>query len=188
MFLFAFALLFVFVQAGRAAACNAHDLSRAEAEREMVRREREMLRREREMDNGDAVPGSRANPLNWELDIDTKVNERTPGYWSMAFPTLIPDGSGEFNMSRSFAFPCLSAWAEHCLWWHDGRFAKHPYFKFVAMNIIQRQQAQKQSSFFVGARMGENAPSVGELKDRVTHIHHDHDAEWVEGEVGTGEG
>ena len=154
-------------RAGRAAACNAHDLSRAEAEREMVRREREMLRRERQMDNGDAVPGSRANPLNWELDIDTKVNERTPGYWSMAFPTLIPDGIGEFNMSRSFAFSCLSAWAKHCLWWHDGRFAKHPYFKFVAMNIIQRQQAQKQSSFFVGARMGENAPSVGELKDRV---------------------
>ena len=35
------------------------------------------------------------------------------------------------------------------------------------MNQIQRQQASKQSAFYVGARMGGNAPSVDELKQRV---------------------
>ena len=40
------------------------------------------------------------------------------------------------------------------------------------MNIIQRQQAAKQTSFFVGAKLGENAPSLGELKERIANNDH----------------
>ncbi len=111
----------------------------------------------------------RENPIRWGVDAERRVDEKVMGYGSMAFPTLIPDGIGDFNASRNYAFPYLKDWAEHCLWWHDGRFARHPYWKFIVMNIIQRQQAAKQTSFFVGARLGENAPSVGELKERVAN-------------------
>jgi hypothetical protein len=82
------------------------------------------------------VGSSRQHAIAWMLESEHKVDEKSMGYWSMAFPTLIPDGVGDFNSSRSHTLRNLSDWAEHCLWWHDGRFARHPYWKFVVMNII----------------------------------------------------
>lgn len=117
-----------------------------------------------------SIPGSSAaNRIHFFFADQEKVNENTMGYWSMAFPLLFPTATGDFNLSREFEIRDLGDWAEYCLWWHDGRFARHPYFKFVVMNIIQRRQAAKQSAFFVGQRLGEAAPSLGELKDRIAN-------------------
>ncbi|KAM4055113.1 PIF1-like helicase [Hirsutella rhossiliensis] len=33
--------------------------------------------------------------------------------------------------------------------WHDGRFARHPTFRFVAFNTLMRSQARTRSKFFV---------------------------------------
>ena len=122
--------------------------------------------------HGEVNAGGRSNPINvTRMDSATqvRVNEKCVGYYTMAFPTLIPDGVGDFTVSRKHPFKSLDDWAEHCIWWKDGRFAKHPFFKFVVMNIIQRGQARTQSTFFVGARLGEAAPSVQELKEKVAN-------------------
>jgi hypothetical protein len=116
-----------------------------------------------------AAGSTRAHPIPWGMEVEHRVDEKCMGYWSMAFPTLIPDGVGDFNVSRTHSLKNLGDWAEHCMWWHDGRFSRHPYWRFIVMNIIQRQQAMKQATFFVGARMGQAAPSVGELKERISN-------------------
>lgn len=41
----------------------------------------------------------------------------------------------------------MGDWAEDLLWYTDGRFAKHPYFKFVLHNMIMRKK--EHSSFIV---------------------------------------
>ncbi|OAA37048.1 telomere-associated recQ-like helicase [Metarhizium rileyi] len=38
---------------------------------------------------------------------------------------------------------------EHAMRWHDGRFARHPTFRFVAFNTLMRSQARARSKFFV---------------------------------------
>ncbi|KAI8396624.1 hypothetical protein FOFC_21172 [Fusarium oxysporum] len=38
---------------------------------------------------------------------------------------------------------------QHALRWHDGRFARHPTFRFVVFNTLMRAQARAKSSYFV---------------------------------------
>ena len=97
-----------------------------------------------------------------------KVNEWTTGYWTMAFPVLFPYGLADISTGRVDSKVKMADWAQHLLWYRDGRFAAHPYWKFVVMNRIMREQAQGQSSFFVRRKLGASViPSVGELKRRV---------------------
>ena len=110
--------------------------------------------------------GKRQHEFKWERG-DVKVNEWVTGYWSMAFPVLFPYGLADISAGRADSKVKLADWAEHLLWYKDGRFAAHPYWKFVVMNRIMREQAKGQASFFVGRRLGASVPSVGELKRRV---------------------
>ncbi|CAH3017279.1 unnamed protein product [Porites evermanni] len=43
----------------------------------------------------------------------------------MAFPCLFPYGKGDFYVNRPVTRPSLHDWAEHLLWYQDGRFARH---------------------------------------------------------------
>ena len=46
-----------------------------------------------------------------------------------------------FNRARTVTY--MTDWAEHLLWNEDGRFAKHPYFKFIVHNMNSRKRALK---------------------------------------------
>lgn len=58
----------------------------------------------------------------------------------------------------------MAEWAEHLLWYRDGRFAKHPYFKFVIHNMIMRKRALEKSSFIVKQKLGDQHFTIDELK------------------------
>lgn len=58
----------------------------------------------------------------------------------------------------------MANWAEHFIWYHDGRFAKHPYFKFVIHNMIMRKRALEQSSFIIKQKLGDQQFTITELK------------------------
>ncbi|KAH7465176.1 hypothetical protein FOMA001_g17302 [Fusarium oxysporum f. sp. matthiolae] len=80
----------------------------------------------------------------------TPVNEfnRSQALLSMAFPTLFPRGQAEFVEPRLRPIK-YADYIQHALRWHDGRFARHPTFRFVVFNTLMRAQARAKSSYFV---------------------------------------
>ena len=76
---------------------------------------------------------------------------RNQALLSLAFPTLFPRGEAEFvtPRPRSIGF---SAYIEHLMKYHDGRFARHPRFRYVVFNTLMRQQVNKKSNWFIKKR------------------------------------
>lgn len=56
---------------------------------------------------------------------------------SWAFPTLLPHGEAEYTLSRERTVP-FPGYIKHLLKFHDGRFARHPRFRYVVFNIMMR--------------------------------------------------
>ncbi|KAL8400417.1 hypothetical protein RB594_000709 [Gaeumannomyces avenae] len=69
--------------------------------------------------------GVRSTPLN-------DFNQRT-ALISLALPSLLPFGDGEFTQGRFREVDWLT-WVRHALMWHDGGFARHPRFRNFYVN------------------------------------------------------
>ncbi|EED12765.1 conserved hypothetical protein [Talaromyces stipitatus ATCC 10500] len=67
---------------------------------------------------------------------------------SWAFPALFPRGEGEYIHPRQRTVS-FADYAKHLMKFHDGRFARHPRFRYVVFNTMMRQQANTKASFFV---------------------------------------
>ncbi|KID82377.1 ATP-dependent DNA helicase PIF1 [Metarhizium guizhouense ARSEF 977] len=80
----------------------------------------------------------------------TPINEfnRSQALLSLAFPCLFPDGRADFVEPRLRSID-YKDYVEHAMRWHDGRFARHPTFRFVAFNTLMRSQARARSKFFL---------------------------------------
>ena len=63
-----------------------------------------------------------------------------------AFPTLFPYGKADFNMPRSRTVT-LAAYAKYILKYQDGRFGRHPLFRYYVFNRIIREQALNATRF-----------------------------------------
>jgi hypothetical protein len=86
---------------------------------------------------------------------------------TLAFPALFPFGTGDFQINRPRTFDFVSDWAEHLLWYDDGRFAHHQYFKFVVHNMIMRKKELDNCNFVVNQKLGDKHLSVSELKNKI---------------------
>ncbi|KAH0826840.1 hypothetical protein AYO21_07253 [Fonsecaea monophora] len=86
------------------------------------------------------LPPMRATPLS-------EFNTTQP-MLSWAFPTLFPYGIAEFVTPRLRSIT-YTDYVKHLLKYQDGRFAKHPRFRYVVFNTIMRKQVNTRSSFFV---------------------------------------
>ena len=70
----------------------------------------------------------------WPPRGDTPVNEfNTEGYMSCAFPTLFPTGAGDFLAPRERVVT-VGNYFKHLIRCDDGRFARHPHFRYFALN------------------------------------------------------
>ena len=106
--------------------------------------------------------------IPWPTRDDCPVSEFTTTYFfTMSFPCLFPHGKGDFFMNRIRTCPSLADWAQHLLWYKDGRFARHEYFKFIVHNMIMRKRTLENSSFVVRQKLGDKHLTVSELKDRL---------------------
>ncbi|KID81680.1 ATP-dependent DNA helicase PIF1 [Metarhizium guizhouense ARSEF 977] len=85
----------------------------------------------------------------------TPINEfnRSHALLSLAFPCLFPNGRADFVEPRLRSID-YKDYVEHAMRWHDGRFARHPTFRFVAFNTMMRSQARTRSNFFVKQHHG----------------------------------
>ncbi|KAJ3535345.1 hypothetical protein NM208_g7167 [Fusarium decemcellulare] len=89
----------------------------------------------------------------------TPVNEfnRSQALLSLAFPTLFPRGQADFVEPRLRPIK-YADYIQHALRWHDGRFARHPTFRFVVFNTLMRAQARAKSSYFVKQHQQRQGP------------------------------
>ncbi|XP_044717890.1 PIF1-like helicase domain-containing protein [Hirsutella rhossiliensis] len=89
----------------------------------------------------------------------TPIDEfnRSQPLLSLAFPTLYPDGKADFVEPRLRSIT-YQDYLAHAMRWHDGRFARHKTWPFVALNTMLRAQVRKRSDYFVKQRDSRRQP------------------------------
>ena len=115
-----------------------------------------------------AQQGREQPVIPWPSTDTTPASEfTTPYFFTMAFPCLFPYGKGDFHINRPITCPTLHDWAEHLLWYQDGRFARHKVWKFVVHNMIMRKRALEQSRYFVDQQLRDPHLTVADLQERL---------------------
>ena len=95
------------------------------------------------------------------------INEfTTEGYFSCAFPTLFPTGAGDFSGQRQNQVT-IGNYFKHLMMYDDKRFAKHPRFRFFALNTEMRWRALQTGRVYVKQHPGDAQLSLDELRDMV---------------------
>ncbi|XP_070537019.1 uncharacterized protein [Ptychodera flava] len=122
--------------------------------------------------HGDVTCKRKVITIPWPTRSDTPISEFTTNYFfSLAFPCLFPFGKGDFKINRPNTCSSMAQWAEHLLWYKDGRFAHHQFFKFIVHNIIMRKRTLEHSTFIVRQHLGDPHLSIEELR-RMTEEQH----------------
>jgi hypothetical protein len=85
----------------------------------------------------------------------TLIDEAARGerIFAMAFPTLYPTGKADFNACRLRKVDLMD-YARHLLCFRDGRFGRHPRWKFLVFNILMRNRAKGSARFYVSKTSG----------------------------------
>lgn len=108
-----------------------------------------------------------AQPISWPEITNTPINEfRTEGYISCAFLTLFPTGAGDFTQPR-LRTVTIGNYFKHLMMYKDGCFAKHPRFRFFALNIEMRWRALQAGRIYVRQHPQDAQLSIQELRDLV---------------------
>ena len=105
--------------------------------------------------------------IPWPPRGDTPVNEfTTEGYISCAFPTLLPTGAGDFLAPRLHAITVCN-YFKHLMLYDNGQFAKHPRFRYFALNTEMRWRALQTGRIFVNQHPKDARLTLDELRDMV---------------------
>ena len=106
-------------------------------------------------------------PVAWPPHGDTPLNEfHSEGYITLAFPTLFPTGAADFTMPRMRPVT-LGYYLKHLIMYNDGRFARHPRFRYFALNTEMRWRALQAGHVYVRQHPEDARLSVDELRDMV---------------------
>ena len=89
----------------------------------------------------------------------------TEGYMSCTFPILFLTGA--FVAPRPFQVT-IGNYFRHLLMYKDGRFTKHPRFRYFALNMEMRWQALQSGRIYVRQHPHNAQLSVEELRDMVS--------------------
>ena len=102
--------------------------------------------------------------MMWPSIGGTPINEfTTEGYFSCAFPTLFPTGAADFSGQRLHQVT-IGNYFKHLMMYDDGRFAKHPRFRFFALNTEMRWRALQTGRVYVKQHPGDVQLSLHELQ------------------------
>ena len=103
----------------------------------------------------------------WPSVGEVPVNEfTTEGYISCAFPTLFPTGAGDFLAPRQRVVT-VGHYFTHLMKYGEGRFAKHPRFRYFALNTEMRWRALQSGRIYVNQHPDDAHLSLDELRDMV---------------------
>ena len=107
-------------------------------------------------------------PLPWPNIANTPINEfSTEGYMTCAFPVLFPTGAADFSAPRPRTVT-IGYYFKHLLMYRDGRFARHPRFRYFALNTEMRHRALGAGQIYVKQNTTDAQLTVQELRDMVS--------------------
>lgn len=98
------------------------------------------------------MPIVRGTPLS-EYGSNVAIN---------AFPTLFPTGRGGFDEPREHKVS-EKDWANYLLQLRGGRFARHPRFRYWALNTILRHETKKTSRWFQNVQQGQTSLTTAQV-------------------------
>ena len=126
------------------------DMAQEDSEMEELRRQLGLERDHLSM------PSVRSTPLS-------EFN-RSQSLLSWAFPTLFPRGEADFVVPRLRSVT-YAEYIKHLLKFEDGRFARHPRFRYVVFNTMMRNQVNSRAGYFVRRAPEETqALSIADLR------------------------
>ena len=85
----------------------------------------------------------------------------------MAFPILFPTGAADFHGQRCNQVT-IGNYFKHLMMYKDGQFAKHPRFRFFALNTEMQWRALQVGRIYVSQHPEYAQLSVDELSDMVS--------------------
>ena len=85
---------------------------------------------------------------------------------SCAIPTLFPTGVADFVAPRPLAVT-IGNYFKHLMLYKDGRFARHPRFRYFALNTEMRWRALQAGRIYVHQHPHDAQLSIEELRDMV---------------------
>ena len=94
------------------------------------------------------------------------INEHDQNHCYMidAFPCLYPTGEADFHADRSHTISAQE-YFKHLIRYRDGRFARHPRFRYFAWNSILRWDGKKRSRIFAKRNSNDGMMTVGKILD-----------------------
>ena len=98
------------------------------------------------------MPVVRGTPLS-EYGTNIAIN---------AFPTLFPTGRGGFDEPRQHKVS-EKEWANYLLQLRGGRFARHPRFRYWALNTILRHETKKASKWYQTIQQGQDPLTIAQV-------------------------
>ena len=102
--------------------------------------------------------------LMWPCIGGVPLNEFThEGYFTCAFSALFPTGAGDFLGQHQVQVTI----GNHLMKYDDGRFARHPRFRFFALNTEMRHRAIQTGRVYIRQHPGDGQLSLDELRDMV---------------------
>ena len=93
------------------------------------------------------------------------VSEFSEGFFTKAFIELFPTGKGDITLVYKGKKPSLLDWLKHVLRLEDRRFAKHPTFILILVNMIQRHNALSVGNVY--AKISCPDLSFKDLRDKI---------------------
>ena len=104
-------------------------------------------------------------PENGSVPID---EFKTEGYISCAFPTLFPTGEADFLAPRLQSVT-VGMYFRHLMMYGEGRFAKHPRFRYFALNPEMRWRALQTGRVYINQHPDDARLTLDNLRDMVGH-------------------
>jgi hypothetical protein len=101
-----------------------------------------------------SAPSIRSTPIDEAAGKDR--------IFAMAFPTLYPTGLADFNAPRLRKVD-LNDYAQHLMCFSNGRFGRHPRWRFLVFNMLMWRKANSLAHFYVSKASGLKDLSRDEL-------------------------
>jgi len=103
----------------------------------------------------------------------TPINEHDPNVRLIvdAMPILFPTGQADIHDERPIGKVNPEQYFRHLMRWHDGRFARHPRFRYLALNSIMRWSAKTQARCYASRNHRDGKMTCGILSSIYKLIH-----------------
>ena len=129
--------------------------------------EQKTIRQSVQAQQFDHPPAAAPPTVLWPPTSGTPINEfNTEGYITCAFPTLFPTGAADFVAPRPHSVT-IGNYVKHLMIYEDGRFARHPCFRYFALNTEIRWRALQTGRIYVRQQPHDAQLSVEKLRDMV---------------------